>query len=277
MLQAAVLSAANALAVFSPTKNCRVRVAAPANLATTLEAAVRPWYRNDPYNWRALSSPVKAMLSPEHPKASPVKRAAAHDELPMAVPQANRLLYAHVAAAPQPTHTSPAPAVPVQAAPAKPAAPLVRYAIVRYKFESCTYVAPFKIAVGDLVVVEGDRGEDLGCVEEIITEAPSYPVPCKVLRKASRKDQEALQVKRAKEAATKRQTQALAESVGLNINIADVEFQFDYNKLTVYFDSNQHPLDFRKLQRSLFREFRCRIWLSYLAEIEHQEKLPRSR
>ncbi|CUG46629.1 Hypothetical protein, putative, partial [Bodo saltans] len=42
-----------------------------------------------------------------------------------------------------------------------------RFAIVAFKHETATFMAPFKLTVGDIVVVEGDRGENIGTVAEI--------------------------------------------------------------------------------------------------------------
>jgi cell fate regulator YaaT (PSP1 superfamily) len=69
------------------------------------------------------------------------------------------------------------------------------------------------------------------------------------------------------------QVQKLAESFGLGIRVNDTEFQMDGNKLTVFFSSRVF-VDFRKLQRSLFREFRCRIWLVNWAEVRPYEPVP---
>jgi hypothetical protein len=155
---------------------------------------------------------------------------------------------------------------------------VTRYVFVDFKHDSATYVAPFKVSVGDVVFVEGDRGEDVGTVSGITTEKPSYPVPCKVIRRFNpAKDTEGMDKKKSKEAAVVKSTQALADSLGLAIQVVDTEFQFDYNKLTVYFNSKNTHIDFRKLQRGLFRDFRCRIWLSNMAEVEYQKKLPRCR
>lgn len=167
------------------------------------------------------------------------------------------------------------PPTPVKAS--KPPAP--RFAIVRFKHESATFVAPFKIAAGDLVVVEGDRGENIGVVAEITKEAVSYDVPNKVLRRATDKDREALAAQREREAAAVVSTRALAESLGLHGRVEDAEYQFDLNKLTIFVrrPSKSTFVDFRKLQRSLFREFRCRIWCAYMDEVETAEAAPRCK
>jgi len=155
----------------------------------------------------------------------------------------------------------------------------VRYAYVRFKHESATFLAPFRIAVDDLVVVEGDRGENVGIVQEITQLKPSFAVSSKILRKASDKDLAALRVQREKEQAALNMVQSLAASLNLHCTVEDVEYQFDMNKLTIFVrrSAKNAFVDFRKLQRGLFREFRCRIWCSYMDEVEAVEQGPRSR
>jgi len=153
----------------------------------------------------------------------------------------------------------------------------VRYAVIDFKYESLTFLAPFKISVGDWVVVEGDRGEHIGRVADITAEKPSYPVPCKVLRRAGSKDRVQFDDKNAKELISTKLCQDLAASMGLQIAVIDTELQFDCNKLTVYFASKHHHIDFRKYQRTLFREYRCRIWLTNMAEVQQEKAMARSR
>jgi hypothetical protein len=168
-------------------------------------------------------------------------------------------------------------AAPAVLAAPKPAGP--RFAIVSFKHESVTFLAPFKISAGDIVVVEGDRGENIGTVAEIQKDAPAFAVVAKVLRRATEKDLAALKAQREREAAATLSTRAVAESLGLHGRVEDAEYQFDLNKLTIFVSRPTKTtfVDFRKLQRTLFREFRCRIWCSYMDEIEAAEAGPRSR
>jgi len=141
------------------------------------------------------------------------------------------------------------------------------------------FVAPFRIFCGDIVVVEGDRGENIGVVHEITQAHPTFEVTSKVLRRANEKDLEQLDEQRERERAALKLTQSLATSLGLHALIEDVEYQFDMNKLTIFVRRNAKNafVDFRKLQRGLFREFRCRIWCAYMDEVEAIEQGPRSR
>jgi hypothetical protein len=168
---------------------------------------------------------------------------------------------------------------PTEAATLAPAAPkktsTPRYALVSFKQEKRVFLAPFRIAAGDHVVVEGDRGEQVGVVSDITINAPADAESCpRVLRRCTPEELRALEGQREKEAAALRKCRELASSLGIvsrnGAKVHDAEFQSDMSKITVYF-SRPTPttfVDFRKLQRGLFREFRCRIWLAYMDEVE---------
>jgi hypothetical protein len=142
------------------------------------------------------------------------------------------------------------------------------YAIVKFKHDTYPYEAPFRVAVGDHVIVEGDRGENYGTIKEITTEKPTRPVASKVIRKATTKDRELhTQLRRKEQTATKFCENAVKD-FGLNMSIVDTEYQLDQNKLSIYFKTHKGMVDFRRLQRVLFREFRCRVWLVNWNELE---------
>lgn len=238
-------AAAVSAAIFSPISRatCKKRVAASR-------------FRYEPYGARVLAS-----LPAESPSKFAVIASAAAAILSPPTP---------IAAAKS------AAAAPVVCA-AKPAGP--RFAVVKFKHESATFVAPFKISAGDIVVVEGDRGENIGTVAEIQKDAPAFHVSAKVLRRATEKDLAALKAQREREAAATLSTRAVAESLGLHGRVEDAEYQFDLNKLTIFVSrpTKSTFVDFRKLQRTLFREFRCRIWCAYMDEVEAAEAGPRLR
>jgi len=146
-----------------------------------------------------------------------------------------------------------------------------RCVVVEFKHETCMYRAPFRVSIGDVVAVEADRGENIGRVVEICNQAPNYEVPNRVLRRASQQDISAVEALRANEVQVTTNVQRVAESVGLGIRVVDTEFQTDMNKLTIYY-SARAPIDFRKLQRTLFRDYRCRIWIVNWSEVEFRKK-----
>jgi len=241
MLAAQLMNATHvAAAVFSPTRNTCKKTVAPSR------------YRYEPYGARVLPLSIAVV--------SPVARAIV-TSIAVPLPKAET---------PKLSMPSPLKAMPA-ASMVKPAGP--RYTIVKFKYETVTFVAPFRIAVGDVVVVEGDRGENIGVVQEIVADKPMYAVNNKVLRRATDKDREALSAQRQREAAATKTTQALADNLGLHATIEDAEYQFDLNKLTIFVRraSKNAFVDFRKLQRGLFREFRCRIWCAYMDEVEAAE------
>lgn len=251
-LAASALSVATlaVTAAFSPSTNpCVKRVGASR-------------FRFDPYCSRVVTTSFVCtpIISDTHtpPKASAV---------PTATPMAP---------------ATPAPVLVVAAPPQLSVPPQIvsniRYAVIKYKVQTQTFIAPFKIAVGDKVVVEGDRGENIGIVQEITQVKPSFEVSSKILRRANEKDLTALAIQREKEAAALKATQDLAGSLSLHCIVEDTEYQFDMNKLTVYVRraTKNTFVDFRKLQRGLFREFRCRIWCAYMDEVEAAEQGLRS-
>lgn len=280
MLSASALAISNGVrsvaAMLSPEKNpCRVKG----------EGAMSNWYRFDPYVSRCIPSPLKTQV------VSPLKSQSSNNNVP--APQdtteqglhRNSLFAAPAAEKKERTITAPEPIAEQPEAPVTVSkksksseSAKTHYAIVYFKHDSATFIAPFRVKEGDHVIVEGDRGCDLGVIGEITTETPRYRVPLKIVRRATSKDMEAFHQKQTKEQVVVQQVQTLSNNYNLGIRIVDAEFQFDNNKLTVFFAtaSNEH-IDFRKLQRSLFRDHRCRIWLSNMAEIEYNAKVQQTR
>jgi hypothetical protein len=275
------------LSLMSPSKTCKVRVSSTR-------------YRNDPYRARvnALVKPGSPMFVPRAAKVAQPKPAAvviAEEILAADVPaadvsMADILIPTVPVAAPAPLPTV-APksfaaaamtsAVVVAApkvAPAKDALSASssgkqHYALIGFKHEASMFQAPFRVAVGDVVIVEADRGEHIGIVQSITTTAPAYNVPCRIVRHANIREFETIDELTLKEKKVTAGVQKLSESLGLGIRVVDTEFQMDGNKLTVFFSSKVF-VDFRKLQRSLFRDYRCRIWLVNWSEIRPYTPVP---
>eukprot|EP00331_Platyophrya_macrostoma_P008529 CAMPEP_0176434202 /NCGR_PEP_ID=MMETSP0127-20121128/16529_1 /TAXON_ID=938130 /ORGANISM="Platyophrya macrostoma, Strain WH" /LENGTH=263 /DNA_ID=CAMNT_0017816879 /DNA_START=72 /DNA_END=863 /DNA_ORIENTATION=- len=254
-MSVSALAAAAAVAVFSPSSRQGVKkTVAPSR------------YRYDPYSAKVL--PRDAInLSALQQFATPME----FTPYPAPVHHQSR----------QTSSVSSSPLLPVIAATSDAVAPTrtpsPRFAMVEFKHTSATFLAPFRILVGDLVVVEGDRGENIGLVREITKEVPSYDVPNKVLRRATEQDRQALAAQRDREASAVMSTRAVAEQLQLPGRIEDAEYQFDMKKLTIFVrrPSKGTFVDFRRLQRTLFREFRCRIWCAYMDEVEAAEAAPR--
>lgn len=158
-----------------------------------------------------------------------------------------------------------------------------------------------EIRVGDLVIVEADRGKDLGkVVNDTITlreveafqkaqaskigggEESGSPGggsggskkdihPKKIFGKARNQDIQLLSAKHADEERALDLCRTKARQKKLPMEVIDAEFQWDRRKLTFYFIADKR-IDFRELVRELFRVFKTRIWLSALSSSANYEQ-----
>ncbi|HSM36142.1 MAG TPA: regulatory iron-sulfur-containing complex subunit RicT [Longimicrobiales bacterium] len=130
------------------------------------------------------------------------------------------------------------------------------------------------VHASDWVVVEADRGEDLGRVTATgaIAERKcsgcstgcAAPVPeLRVLRVATPDDVTRSRTLRADEERVRRVTREKVERHELKMKVTEAEWQFDRNKLTIYFTAERR-VDFRELVRDLARTFRTRIELKQI-------------
>ncbi len=120
---------------------------------------------------------------------------------------------------------------------------------------------PFKI--GDFVIVEADKGEDLGEVNqvgELLTMKKSDQELKKILRKADESDLKKLAENREKEKVAFGVCQKKIEKHGLKMKLVDVEYQFDGKKITFFFTAERR-VDFRELVKDLAAHYRVRIEL----------------
>ena len=126
----------------------------------------------------------------------------------------------------------------------------------------------------DYVVVEADRGEDLGRVTASGAVAErkcsgcstgcAAPVPSqRVLRTADERDIAAMYALRDDETRVRRVTREKVAQYKLKMKVSDAEWQWDHNKLTIYFTAERR-VDFRELVRDLARTFRTRIELKQI-------------
>ncbi|HEX7052261.1 MAG TPA: regulatory iron-sulfur-containing complex subunit RicT [Longimicrobiales bacterium] len=130
------------------------------------------------------------------------------------------------------------------------------------------------IPVNAHVIVEADRGEDLGRVtaEGAIAERKcngcssgcAAPIPVRrVLRPARAEEVEHARTLRADEVRVRQITREKVKKFGLKMKVTEAEWQFDRNKLTIYFTAERR-VDFRELVRDLARTFRTRIELKQI-------------
>jgi cell fate regulator YaaT (PSP1 superfamily) len=123
---------------------------------------------------------------------------------------------------------------------------------------------------GACVVVEADRGEDLGTLTALGSVAErkcsssggcSTPVPeLRVLRAARPEEVSTLAALRRDEDRVRTETRKKVSEHGLKMKVTEAEWQFDRNRLLIYFTAERR-VDFRELVRDLARTFRTRIEL----------------
>ncbi len=145
------------------------------------------------------------------------------------------------------------------------------------------------LRVGDAVVVEVERGRDLGRVTALGEVAgkkcasscsgcavggdPVEPAPLKpALRRATPEDlQTHDEVRRSEEDARRKVIQRV-RAHDLTMKVSDTEWQWDRNKLTIYFTAEKR-VDFRALVRDLASTFRTRIELRQIGVRDEAARL----
>jgi len=156
-----------------------------------------------------------------------------------------------------------------------------------------------ELALGDLVVVEADRGQDLGKIvklgiapEEVENfqriqlqkqrmmfgghgdddgaggGPPSRSLtkeimPKRLYGKASPQDLDLLVSKGQEEAKALKLCQSKVRAKNFPMEVVEAEYQWDRRKLTFYFVADRR-IDFRELVRELFRLYKTRIWMACL-------------
>src|SRR5690606_25702399 len=81
-----------------------------------------------------------------------------------------------------------------------------------------------------------------------------------VQRRATPEEVQRLAILRVDEERVRRQARDLVEQHNLRMKVSEAEWQWDRNKLTLYFTAERR-VDFRQLVRDLARTFRTRIEL----------------
>lgn len=122
------------------------------------------------------------------------------------------------------------------------------------------------LAIGDMVAVEASPGHDIGCVTltgplvrlRLRRRSKNDGEIKRVFRKARPADLEKYREASAREHETMIRARRIAEKLGLNMKIGDVEFQGDGNKAIFYYIADER-VDFRQLIKVLAENFKVRI------------------
>lgn len=194
--------------------------------------------QHEPYRWKCLPDEENLILAQR-------------------TPAARQLSFSAISASMEPTEEALAPSQSVCRA------------LVQFKCHQNEFSSGVMLEKGQFVVVQGDRGVDIGVVIRINTESQKSYVERtgptgSVLRHATQREVDywATELK-AEEAAAVEFCQLRARRNQLPMDIRYAEFQFDKKKLTFYFESKAR-VDFVQLNKEMYREYGCRIWMEKL-------------
>jgi cell fate regulator YaaT (PSP1 superfamily) len=141
---------------------------------------------------------------------------------------------------------------------------------------------------GDAVIVEVERGRDLGRVTAVgelaekkcggcsscaVGETAQEPAPLKsVIGRATAEDIRVHQESRRSEEDARRKVVERVRAHDLSMKVSDTEWQWDHTKLTIYFTADKR-VDFRALVRDLASTFRTRIELRQIGVRDEAARL----
>jgi cell fate regulator YaaT (PSP1 superfamily) len=146
------------------------------------------------------------------------------------------------------------------------------------------------LRVGESVVVEAERGRDLGrvtalgetadrkcggcsgCATSPVADAGTEAPRRAVLRRATPDELQTLAEVRRSEDDARRKVVERVRAHALVMKVSDTEWQFDRNKLTIYFTAEKR-VDFRALVRDLASTFRTRIELRQIGVRDEAARL----
>ncbi|MCK4358455.1 MAG: Tpl protein [Candidatus Cloacimonetes bacterium] len=149
---------------------------------------------------------------------------------------------------------------------------------VRFKYdrkELFTKPEDLKLYSGQHVIVEAEKGADIGRISTIDIESDKINVKNsikKIIRPANNDDLRILARVRKKEIDAKKKFLEALKNQPFDMDLVDIEYQFDGNKLTFYFMSETR-VDFRNFLRDLAGIFRTRIELRQINERQEIKRL----
>ncbi|MBS3943186.1 MAG: stage 0 sporulation family protein [Dethiobacter sp.] len=137
---------------------------------------------------------------------------------------------------------------------------------VRFRRAGKTYFfdpAPHQLALGDMVIVETVRGQEIGeiasCEKEVAESEVFQPLK-KVIRVATEADLRQEEENKRRESEAYQKCLVQIERHKLNMKLVGVEYAFDRSKIIFYFTSEER-VDFRELVKDLASVFKTRIEL----------------
>ena len=148
--------------------------------------------------------------------------------------------------------------------------------------EYFTWPSEDSLHSGDAVIVEVERGQDLGFVSALGDVAAKKCQRCgacnqessarPIVRLATAEDRKTAAELRGNEEDVRRTVRDRVREHALPMKVSDAEWQWDRRKLTIYFTAEQR-VDFRALVRDLASLFRTRIELRQIGARDEAKRL----
>ncbi|MBP7461982.1 MAG: hypothetical protein KBA26_11890 [Candidatus Delongbacteria bacterium] len=132
-----------------------------------------------------------------------------------------------------------------------------------------------ELSIEDYVVVEAERGIDLGIIlakGKLADPSSFHREILTVIRKAEMTEIASLSELRDKEKTIFRRIKEHIKHKQIAMKLVDVESQFDGNKLTFFFTA-EHRIDFRELVKDLASMYRTRIEMRQIGVRDEAQKL----
>jgi len=133
----------------------------------------------------------------------------------------------------------------------------------------------FPFLIGDMVVVQAERGEDMGMVVNmgsLVDQRAGEGEFPQIIRKPSKEDLKKYKENQEHESQAFQDCKRRIEEHGLDMKLVGVEYQFDRNKITFYFTSEKR-VDFRALVRDLAARYRTRIELRQIGVRDEAKRI----
>ncbi|MEN8145580.1 MAG: regulatory iron-sulfur-containing complex subunit RicT [Gemmatimonadota bacterium] len=178
-----------------------------------------------------------------------------------------------------------------QAAPAERESPARTVQIVQVQFKGVrtdyfTWRGDAGVKTNEYIIVEADRGQDLGWVKRAedaeqhsceggcdhVEDRPVVLPPRRVYRRAAPADLERHFKLTEDEADIRNRTRSLVRRHKLKMKVSEAEWQWDRNKLTVFFTAEKR-VDFRALVKEMARTFKTRIELRQIGVRDEAKRL----
>ncbi len=132
-----------------------------------------------------------------------------------------------------------------------------------------------EIQEGNLVVVEAERGQDLGKISlmgDVVKLKRGKGETRSIIRIAHERDMDKYQSNCSKAKEAFKVCKERIEHFGLDMKLIDVEIQHDGSKITFYFTAAQR-VDFRELVRDLASTYRTRIELRQIGVRDEAKRI----